>query len=134
MAKLVFRGRSKETQTRIEGTGVNEIDGELYLLDGTQILCPIERSSMRISDPDRNKCFDNPITTQENLAELQRKLMEVVIDYCKENKLTDIDAITFSTDTLQASIAYGKWVPSTDAAIAAYGYEEGTYKKIGEWL
>lgn len=134
MGNWIFRGKSKETKTRLEGTGVNQIDGELYLLDGTQILCPIERSSMRISDPDRNKCFDNPVTTQENLAELQRKIMEVVIDYCKENKLTDIDAITFNTDTLQASIAYGKWVPSTDAAIAAYGYEGDTYKQIGEYL
>lgn len=134
MSKWIFRGTDKVTRNRLEGTGVNQVDEELYLLDGDKTLCPIERTSLRITDKDRYKDFNNPVTSSKDLSELQNKIMETVISFCKERKLTDVDRIDFSADGLQSSIAYGKWVPSTDSSISAYGYEEDEYKKIGEWM
>jgi hypothetical protein len=134
MSKWIFRGTDKVTRNRLEGTGVNQVDGELYLLDGDKTLCSIERTSLRIVDKDRYKDFNNPVTSAKDLSELQNRIMETVISFCKERKLTDVDRFDFSTDGLQSSIAYGKWIPSTDSSISAYGYEEDEYKKIGEWM
>ena len=132
--KLKFSGRSKNSGTRIEGTGVNEIDGELMLLDGTQVLGPIDRSSLRITGIGNYKDFENPVTTQEKLSGLQETIVAAAITFCLENKLTDIDRIDFHVDGFQDSVKYGRWAPSTDSSITTYGYEGDEYKKIGEWM
>ena len=79
--KIMFSGRSKNFGTRIDGTGVNEIDGELMLLDGTQVLGPIDRSSLRITGIGRYKNFESPVTTQEKLSDLQETIVAAAITF-----------------------------------------------------
>ena len=45
---LEFSGRSKLDKVTHKGTGVNLIDGELWLINGDEVLCPIEETSLRI--------------------------------------------------------------------------------------
>ena len=73
---------------------------------------------------DRLDAYTNPVTTNEHLSELQDILVQVCINYINENKLTDIDEISFSADSLQCSARFGEWVPATDSYIRAVGYEE----------
>jgi hypothetical protein len=64
------------------------------------------------------------VTTSEHLSELQDILVQVCINYINENKLTDIDEISFNADSLQHSAHFGGWVPATDSFIKAVGVEE----------
>ena len=73
---------------------------------------------------DRLDAYTNPVTTNEHLSELQDILVQVCINYINENKLTDIDEISFSADSLQHSARFGEWVPATDSFIQAIGLEE----------
>ena len=73
---------------------------------------------------DRLDAYTNPVKTNEHLSELQDILVQVCINYINENKLTDIDEISFSADSLQHSARFGELVPSTDSFIQAVGLEE----------
>ena len=74
--------------------------------------------------PENLEPYSNPVTTEDQLSELQDILVQVCINYININGLTDIDEITFSADSLQRSAHFGKWVPATDSYIRAIGYEE----------
>ena len=84
--------------------------------------------------------YSNPVTTEDQLSELQDILVQVCINYININGLTDIDEIAFNADSLQRSAHFGKWVPATDSYIRAVGYEEtndgeinySKRKKIGD--
>ena len=91
--------------------------------------------------------YNNPITTQNNIRELQEILVQTCIDYMKKYNLTDIDEINFSVNGLSGdSYREGKWMPSTDSSIEVIGieYEKFTlnskeYKMpvralIGSWM
>ena len=73
--------------------------------------------------------YSNPITTEDQLSELQDILVQVCINYININGLTDIDEIAFNADSLQRSAHFGKWVPATDSYIRAVGYEETNDEK-----
>ena len=83
---------------------------------------------------DRLDTYTNPVTTKEHLSELQDVLVQVCINYINENKLTDIDEISFSADSLQHSAHFGEWVPATDSYIKAVGYEEVDDGKINYYV
>lgn len=74
--------------------------------------------------PENLEPYSNPVTTEDQLSELQDILVQVCINYININGLTDIDEIAFSADSLQRSAHFGKWVPATDSYIRAVGYEE----------
>ena len=84
--------------------------------------------------------YSNPVTTEDQLSELQDILVQVCINYININGLTDIDEIAFNADSLQRSAHFGKWVPATDSYIRAVGYEKindgknnySIRKKIGD--
>lgn len=90
--------------------------------------------------PENLEPYSNPVTTKDQLSELQDILVQVCINYININGLTDIDEITFTADSLQHSARFGKWVPATDSYIKAVGCEEvndGKFeyyvrKKIGD--
>lgn len=68
--------------------------------------------------------YNNPITTQNNIRELQEILVQTCIDYIKKHKLTDIDEINFSVNGLSGdSYREGKWMPSADSSIEVIGIE-----------
>lgn len=131
---LEFSGRSKLDKVTHKGTGVNLIDGELWLLDGECRCCPIEETSLRIRRSSQYEKFESPITTMEDLSDLQNELMSTAIRFCRERNLTDIDRLSFGADGIQDSVEYGEWTPSTDSSLVALGYENDKQKLIGEVL
>ena len=68
--------------------------------------------------------YENPVTTKENIKELQEKMVQLCIDYINENNLTDIEEIQFSADELQFSSKEGMWTPQTDSFIYIYGHQK----------
>ena len=90
--------------------------------------------------PENLEPYSNPVTTEDQLSELQDILVQVCINYININGLTDIDEIIFNADSLQHSAHFGKWVPTTDSYIRAVGYEKindgknnySIRKKIGD--
>ena len=129
---LEFSGRSKLDGVRYKGTGVNQINGELWLINGDEPLYPIEGTSLRIRDLNRYKKYESPITTISDMSDLQNALMATVINFCRERNLTDIERISFGADSIQDSVEYGEWTPGSDSSLLAYGYQDDVLKIIGE--
>ena len=135
MSRVIeFSGRSKFDKATYKGTGVNLIDGELWLIKNNEILCPIEETSLRIRRSYQYEKFESPITTMEDLSDLQNELMSTAIRFCRERNLTDIDRLSFGVDGIQDSVEYGEWTPATDSSLIALGYENDKQKLIGEVL
>jgi hypothetical protein len=62
----------------------------------------------------------------EKFYELHKKLVQQVIDYCKENDITDADIFDLHIDGLRDSIENGKWHPGTDSAMGLYNKDKET--------
>lgn len=82
--------------------------------------------------------YDNPKTTIENIQELQKLLVQTIINYCVENNLQEIDEVNFNVNSLSgASFITKQWTPATDSYIEVIGLQkEGKYtvrKLIGEY-
>lgn len=64
----------------------------------------------------------------KNTVELQEVLVQAVINYLKENNIENVDGVSFLVDGLEASVAEGKWHPSTDSSLTLTGIK---YDKNG---
>ena len=74
-----------------------------------------------------------PITTKEHISELQDILVQTCIDYINKNGLTDIWAVHFNVDSLQASAQEGRWCSESDSYIRVEGVRNSRYiRKNGE--
>lgn len=85
--------------------------------------------------------YFNPVTTQEDVKELQEKLVQTCIDFIKERNLTDIYEVGFSVDGLEKNaINCGQWVPAMDSYISVVGLQNDddlnwrVRKIIGEYM
>ena len=74
--------------------------------------------------------YSNPITTRENINELQHLLVHTCIDYMRKYNVTDIDEINFSVDGLNGSYEYGEWTPGTDSSIEVIGLQMKEYTSM----
>ena len=54
----------------------------------------------------------------KSFSELHSKIVNEVIDFCKEHNLTDVDEFTISADGLTGSITHGQWCPCTDSSMS----------------
>ena len=70
----------------------------------------------------------NPITTQDNIDELHRLLVQTCLNYIKEHNLTDIDEIDFVADGLSASLDKGVWTTCPDFSLTIFGLQEDSKK------
>lgn len=69
--------------------------------------------------------YNNPITTQSNIQELQNILVQTVIDYIKKHNLEDIYEVNFHIDGLtNDAIEFGEWTPGIDSYIGVVGLQE----------
>ena len=69
--------------------------------------------------------FDCPVTTQNDIKELQEKLVQTCIDFIKERNLTDVNGISFNVDGLfENAIKYGEWTPEMDSYIGVEGLQD----------
>ena len=99
--------------------------------------CPmtweVDPSTVRIIWHDDLPEYINPVTTTDDIKELQKKLVQTCIDFIKEKNLTDIVAVRFNVDGLEDSIEFGEWTPGMDSYIGVEGLQEETYVgKSGE--
>lgn len=68
--------------------------------------------------------YENPTTTIDDIKELQKILVQCVINFVGEKNLKDIDEIHFSFDGIQDSVEQSEWVSSSDSSISAIGNQE----------
>ena len=84
--------------------------------------------------------YTDPVTTIDNIKELQEILVRTTIDYIKEKQLSDVWAVHFGVDGLTSAIEYGEWVPQMDSSISVEGLQEEDGKEfkvrklIGEYF
>lgn len=94
--------------------------------------CPmtweVDPSTVHIIRHDDLPKYENPITTTNDIKELQQRLVQTCIDFIKEKNLTDIDAVRFNVDGLtRNAIEFGEWVAAMDSYIGVEGLQEDTY-------
>jgi hypothetical protein len=94
--------------------------------------CPmtweVDPSSVHIIRHDDLPKYINPVTTTEDIKELQVRLVQTCVDFVKERNLTDIDMVRFNVDGLTGNaIEFGEWVPAMDSYIGVEGLQEDTY-------
>lgn len=94
--------------------------------------CPmtweVEPATVRIIKHDDLPKYINPVTTTNDIKELQERLVQTCIDFVKEKNLTDIDMVRFNVDGLNRNaIEFGEWVPAMDSYIGVEGLQEDTY-------
>ena len=93
--------------------------------------CPmkweVDPTTVRIIKHDDLHKYINPVTTINDIKELQQKLVQTCIDFIKEKNLTDIDAVRFNVDGLEDSIEFGEWTPGMDSYIGVEGLQDESY-------
>lgn len=94
--------------------------------------CPmtweVDPTTVRIIKHEDLPKYENPVTTTNDIKELQQRLVQTCIDFVKEKNLTDIDMVRFSVDGLTGNaIEFGEWVAAMDSYIGMEGLQEDTY-------
>ena len=94
--------------------------------------CPmtweVDPSSVHIIRHDDLPKYINPVTTTNDIKDLQVRLVQTCVDFVKERNLTDIDMVRFNVDGLTGNaIEFGEWVPAMDSYIGVEGLQEETY-------
>lgn len=75
--------------------------------------------------------YENPKTTKKDISDLQDLLVQTTLDFINERKLTDIDSVSFSADSLQTSAKNLTWSSATDSYISVDGVAEKTDENTG---
>ena len=92
--------------------------------------CPmtweVDPATVRIIKHDDLPKYENPITTTDDIKELQQRLVQTCIDFVRTRNLTDIDMVRFSVDGLEDSIDFCEWTPGMDSYIGVEGLQEET--------
>ena len=68
--------------------------------------------------------YQNPITTQEDIKNLHKVLVQTVIDYIREHNLSDVWEVGFSVDGLDSGFELGEWTPKIDSHLSVVGLQE----------
>ena len=93
--------------------------------------CPmkweVDPATVRIIRHDDLQKYENPVTTTNDIKDLQQRLVQTCIDFVKEKNLTDIDAVRFNVDGLEDSIEFGEWTPGMDSYIGVEGLQDESY-------
>ena len=59
--------------------------------------------------------FSKYTVIKENFVNLHKRIMRLIIDFCCDYGLFDVDELQLNADGLKESIIEGKWTPSTDS-------------------
>ena len=93
--------------------------------------CPmtweVDPATVRIIKHDDLSKYENPVTTTEDIKELQQRLVQTCIDFVRTRNLTDIDAVRFNVDGLGDSIDFCEWTAGMDSYIGVEGLQEETF-------
>ena len=131
-----YRGRviNHDSQTNpengyVEGFYYQDLDNGVikHYIHNCPMTWEVEPVTVRIIKHDDLPKYINPVTTTNDIKELQERLVQTCIDFIKEKNLTDIDAVRFNVDGLEDSIEFGEWTPGMDSYIGVEGLQEDTY-------
>ena len=131
-----YRGRviNHDPQTNpengyVEGFYYQDLDNGVvkHYIHNCPMTWEVDPSSIHIIRHDDLPKYVNPVTTTNDIKELQERLVQTCIDFIKEKNLTDIDAVRFNVDGLEDSIEFGEWTPGMDSYIGVEGLQEDTY-------
>lgn len=93
--------------------------------------CPmtweVDPATVRIIKHDDLPKYENPVTTTEDIKELQQRLVQTCIDFVRTRNLTDVDMVRFSVDGLGDAINFQEWTAGMDSYIGVEGLQEDTY-------
>lgn len=128
--RITFWGRKIDTNEKIKGFGVKEVDDSIILIcsDGEHIIKP---SSLTIFRDKEDIPYSKEVMTSEQINELHHLIVQTAINFCKEKNFNDVEEIHFGVDCLKNSIEFGEWTPCTDSYLSVYGYENNEKRIIG---
>ena len=126
----------------VEGFYYQDLDNGVvkHYIHNCPMTWEVDPSTIRIIRHDDLPKYDNPVTTTEDIKELQQRLVQTCIDFVRTRNLTDIDAVSFNVDGLEDAINFQEWTPGMDSYIGVEGLqeEEGkdyrVRKEIGEYM
>lgn len=130
MTELIVRAKKLENGEKIVGTGINFVDGRAYLYD-KYAWYEVDPETVVMRAKKDEEHYPNPVTTSNDIAELHERLVQTVVDFCREKKNHEIQEVMFDVDDLQESVEYGEWCPGTDSSLTVYGYDCNKRKEIG---
>jgi hypothetical protein len=85
----------------------------------------VDPSTVRICHAKDLGDYENPVTTHNDIRDLQERLVQTCIDFIRERKLRDIYEVGFSADGLEGNaFEFGEWVPGIDSYISVAGLQE----------
>jgi hypothetical protein len=132
-----YRGRviNHDPQTNpengyVEGFYYQDLDNGVvkHYIFNCPMTWEVDPSSVHIIRHDDLPKYINPVTTTNDIKELQVRLVQTCVDFVKERNLTDIDMVRFNVDGLtRNAIEFGEWVPAMDSYIGVEGLQEDTY-------
>lgn len=114
----------------VEGFYYQDLDNGVvkHYIFNCPMIWEVDPSTVHIIRHDDLPKYENPITTTNDIKELQQRLVQTCIDFIKEKNLTDIDAVRFNVDGLtRNAIEFGEWVAAMDSYIGVEGLQEDTY-------
>lgn len=114
----------------VEGFYFQDLDNGVvkHYIFNSPMTWEVDPTSVHIIRHDDLPKYINPVTTTNDIKELQERLVQTCVDYVKEKNLTDIDMVRFNVDGLTGNaIEFGEWVPAMDSYIGVEGLQEDTY-------
>ena len=113
----------------VEGFYYQDLDNGVvkHYIHNCPMTWEVDPSTVRIIRHDDLPKYDNPVTTTEDIKELQQRLVQTCIDFVRTRNLTDIDAVRFNVDGLEDAINFQEWTPGMDSYIGVEGLQEDTY-------
>ena len=111
----------------VAGFSYQDVDNRVvlqYIFHGPMIW-EVDPSTVKICYAKDLGDYENPVTTHNDIRDLQERLVQTCIDFIRERKLTDIDEVGFSVDGLERNaLEFGEWVPGIDSHISVAGLQK----------
>ena len=126
----------------VEGFYYQDLDNGVvrHYIHNCPMTWEVDPSTLRIAKAKGIPNYKNPVTTTDDIKELQSRLVQCCIDFIKERNLTDIWGVGFNVDGLTDAIEFGEWTPSMDSYISVEGLQMdetlgfNTRALIGEYM
>lgn len=132
-----YRGRviNHDPQTNpengyVEGFYYQDLDNGVvkHYIFNCPMTWEVDPSSIHIIRHDDLPKYINPVTTTNDIKELQKRLVQTCVDFVKEKNLTDVNMVRFQVYGLTGkAIEFGEWVHAMDSYIGVEGLQEDTY-------
>ena len=111
----------------VEGFYYQDLDNGVvkHYIHNCPMTWEVDPSTVRIHHAKDLGDYENPVTTHNDIRDLQERLVQTCIDFIRERNLTDIYEVGFSADGLEGNaLEFGEWVPGIDSYISVAGLQK----------